>query len=125
MMKHFCQRALAVWLAVILLMSGVQIASAADDYPFSAYIISQTALRAKASNQGTALRTLLVGEAVYVTGEQSGYYIVQYDGQDGYVVKSAVSETAPDLAAEPTQVPASLAADENYESLYVNSTVPR
>ncbi len=121
-MKRFHQRMLALWCAIILFMSGVQIASAADDYPFSAYIISQTALRAKASSQGTALRTLLVGEAVYVTGEQSGYYIVQYDGQDGYVVKSAVSETAPNLAAEPTQIPASLAADENYETLYVNST---
>ena len=81
---------LALLLAAALLAAARPAALAAD-YPCTGHTAALTVLRKTASESGEALLLLPAGDAVYVTGESGGYYIVEYDGVAGYVAKAALN----------------------------------
>ena len=94
----------AALLVVALLIGSVSFALAAD-YPFAATLKTSGTLRKAASESSVVLAVLPAGDAVYVTGESGNYYIVEYDGASGYLLKNAVNSSAPS-ANQPTEAQA-------------------
>lgn len=120
-MRDFFRRSLSI-LAAILMIFGSLTVSRAEEFPFSGFATDNVRLRESASSSGKVLLMVPKGDAVYVIGEKSGYYIVQYEGKQGYILKSYISLDSPITVAVPTQVPSSYKAQENYETLYTNSS---
>lgn len=118
-MRDFFRRSFSI-LAAIMMIFGSLTVSRAEEFPFSGFATDNVRLRESASSGGKVLLMVPKGDAVYVIGEKSGYYIVQYEGKQGYILKSYVSLESPITVAVPTQVPSSYQAQENYETLYTN-----
>ena len=117
---QFCRRIVCLIVILGLLMGNFS-AGSAQEYPFAGFTAQNAALKEKPSTSAKTLLTVPAGDSVYVTGEQSSYYIVEYEGSAGYIYKSYIS-VSQTLSADPTQVPASYEASEKYETLYINSS---
>ena len=80
------------------------------EFPFQGTVSISTPMRRSASNHADVLLTLPAGDSIYITGESGSFYIIEYDGQAGYVAKSAVSSG---IVNAPTEAQAA-----RYASLY-------
>ena len=94
----------AMILVVALLIGSVPFAMAAD-YPFAATLKMSGTLRKAASESSIVLAVLPAGDAVYVTGENGNYFIVEYDGISGYLLKNTVNSSTA-AANQPTEAQA-------------------
>ena len=103
-LKHL----MAALLICAMLLSLVLPALA--DYPFQGIVSVATPLRKSASSSAQTLLTLPAGDSIYITGESGNYYIVEYDGMSGYVLKSVVTSA---MSNAPTEEQAA-----RYASIY-------
>jgi len=109
---HFSQmkRTMAFLLSVIMLL-GIFPAALALDYPCAGFTTADLNLRKRASTGSDLIKVIPEGDAVYITGESGLFYIVEYEGRSGYVMKSYVAlesaqqENAPSQEAADTYAP--------------------
>ncbi|MBQ9299148.1 MAG: peptidoglycan-binding protein [Clostridia bacterium] len=86
--KHLKHLMAALLICAVLLSSALP---ALADFPFQGLVSVPTPMRKSASASAQALLTLPAGDSIYITGESGSYYIIEYDGMSGYVLKSAVT----------------------------------
>ncbi len=93
----------------------------AETYPLTAYTTASLRLRQQPSTSASVLLTIPSGDMVLITGESGTYYIVSYEGTQGYAQKQylTVVEGGVNLPAV-TPAPASTTAI--YPVLYNGST---
>ena len=118
MRSLFFRRFVAVLLVLVCcLPAGI---GQGETYPFMAYTTANLRLRQLPSDSGTVLRTIPKGDAVLVTGESGGYYIVTYEGTQGYAMKQylAYMEASAPL---PVVTPAAEQTSSAYSVLYAGS----
>ncbi|MBR5230688.1 MAG: peptidoglycan-binding protein [Clostridia bacterium] len=109
---HFSQmkRTIALLLSVVLLL-GIFPAAVAVEYPCQGFTTAELNLRKRASTGSDLIKVIPEGDAVYITGESGLFYIVEYEGRQGYVMKSYVAlesskqENAPSQEAADTYAP--------------------
>ena len=81
----------AAALLICALLCSLAPFALAQDYPCTGTLKGAAVLRKSAAESAAVLAALPAGDAVYVTGESGSYYIVEYDGMAGYVLKSALT----------------------------------
>ena len=86
--KHFKHLMAALLVSAMLLSLALP---ALADFPFQGLVSVATPLRKSASSSAQTLLTLPAGDSIYITGESGSYYIIEYDGVAGYVLKSSVT----------------------------------
>lgn len=89
---HFSQmkRTLALWLSVLVLLSCFPAAVAAQ-YPCAGFTTAELNMRKRASTSSALVTVIPAGDAVYITGESGLFYIVEYEGRQGFVMKSFIT----------------------------------
>ena len=63
-----------------------------QDVDKSVFTINEVKLRQEAANNGTALATIPKETELHCTKQSTSWYYVEYNGQQGYVTKSSVTE---------------------------------
>ena len=92
-------RRTALIAASALILSSSMPAFAAS-YPCEGYVALSTGMLQSASASSGLIGSVTAGDSLYITGETGAYYIVYYQGQQGYVLKTAVT-----LGGNDTNVP--------------------
>ena len=64
-----------------------------SDVDKTVYTVNDVKLRQDASDTSTALATIAKATAVHCTKQSSAWYYVEYDGKQGYIRKTSVTET--------------------------------
>lgn len=85
-----CMKRLTAVLLVMALLLSLCSVALGTEYPCTGFAAYQLTAMRSASATGEALFTVPAGDAVYVTGDNGEYYIIEYDGQIGYTAKSGV-----------------------------------
>ncbi len=90
-MKHprFLRRTALIAAGVIILSASVPAHGAS--YPCEGYVALSTGMLQSASASSGLIGSVTAGDSLYITGETGAYYIVYYQGQQGYVLKTAVT----------------------------------
>ncbi len=114
-------KGLLICLTALVLIFGVFQTAMMETYPFSAFIQENVRMRKEASSESEELITLPKGDSAYIVGEKNGYYIAQYEGTQGYVLKAYISSVQPSDIVTATQQPASEDEALRYQTLYLNS----
>ncbi len=119
MRRLFFRRAAAMLLALICCLSVLP--AMAESYPLSAYATANLNLRQQPNGTASVLLTIPSGDMVLITGENGDYYVVTYEGKQGYALKQylRVVEGGVNLPAV-TPAPEGSAAY-GYEVLYSGS----
>lgn len=88
---HFSQwkRALCIFLCALTIIGIFPVAVAAS-YPCTGFTTADLNLRKRASTSSDLIKVIPEGDAVYITGESGSFYIVEYEGRQGFVMKSFV-----------------------------------
>ena len=88
---HFSQwkRALCIFLCALTII-GIFPAAVAASYPCTGFTTADLNLRKRASTGSDLIKVIPEGDAVYITGESGSFYIVEYEGRQGFVMKSYV-----------------------------------
>ncbi|MBR3015876.1 MAG: peptidoglycan-binding protein [Clostridia bacterium] len=81
----FFRRAAALLLAAVCCLSALP--AIAESYPMSAYTTTNLKLRQQPSDTGTVLLTIPSGDMALINGESGNYYIVTYEGTQGFALK--------------------------------------
>ena len=81
----FLRRAAALLLALVCCLSVLP--AMAESYPLSGYATTNLNLRQQPSASGKVLLTIPSGDMALITGESGNYYIVTYEGTQGYALK--------------------------------------
>ncbi|MBR5110467.1 MAG: peptidoglycan-binding protein [Clostridia bacterium] len=81
----FFRRAAALLLAAVCCLSALP--GIAETYPLSAYTTTNLNLRQQPSDTGTVLLTIPSGDMALINGESGKYYIVTYEGTQGFALK--------------------------------------
>lgn len=89
MHQNRMKRAIACLLTMAMILS-LYIPALGTQYPCAGFAARDLTVTRSASAAGETLYTVPAGDAVYITGDSGDYYIIEYDGQPGYVAKSAV-----------------------------------
>lgn len=97
---QFVRRLSCLALALVLIVGALP-AARAESYPFIGYTTDSLRLRDGASTKAGVILTMARGSALLVTGETGDFYIVQYEGTNGYAMKSFISKMPG--AAAPTE----------------------
>ncbi len=95
---RFCRRLSCLALALVLTLGALP-AARAESYPFIGYTTDSLRLRDGASASSGVILTMARGSALLVTGEKNGFYIVQYEGRNGYAMKSYITTAQGGTAA--------------------------
>lgn len=114
------QKWIALTLALVCLFPWPG-AEAASAYPYTAFTTASLRLRQRPSDSAQILCTIPRGDAVLVTGESGLYAIVQYEGREGYALKSYLTSEGGAQAPATAQTPSPAAAS-NYTLLYSGNT---
>lgn len=109
-----CKRIGALVLAIVCLCACLPVI--AEDYPFVGYIKDDLRMRKTPSSSGAIVMVMPAGEAVLIVGQSGNYYIVQYDGTQGYALKSFITVGVATPAPTPDTTP-STQAESNYPLL--------
>ena len=96
--RHF-GRFVAMMAVIVLMVPALALASS-ETFPFVAYTIEMLSLRVAPSGSAREKGTVPAQSAVAVTGEGGDYYVVVYEGLEGYAPKQSLSRT---LAAGDSQ----------------------
>lgn len=101
---HFSQikRTLALWLSVLILLSCFPAAVAAQ-YPCTGFTTAELNMRKRASTGSDLVKVIPEGDAVYITGESGLFYIVEYEGRQGYAMKSFITLEGQNETNTPSQ----------------------
>ena len=83
------KRTLTFLLAALMIFTCVPYASAVQ-YPCTGFAASALTIYRQTSAQSEIVLNVPAGDALYITGESGSYYIVEYEGRQGYVSKSSV-----------------------------------
>ncbi len=105
------RKSLAVFLAALLILSSGSLA-AGESFPFIAFADTAVNLRSGPGVSSAILKVIPSGDPMIVNGESDGYYIVSYEGSQGYVAKEYIKTGS----ADGTRTP------ENYETLMASSS---
>ena len=81
----FFRRAAALLLAAVCCLSALT--AIAESYPMSAYTTTNLNLRQQPSDTAKVLLTIPSGDMVLINGESGKYYIVTYEGTQGFALK--------------------------------------
>ena len=98
------QKWIALTLALVCLFPWPG-AEAASAYPYTAFTTASLRLRQRPSDSAQILCTIPRGDAVLVTGESGLYAIVQYEGREGYALKSYLTSEGGAQAPATAQTP--------------------
>lgn len=112
---HRIKRAIVRLTCAALIVSLLPVL--ASGYPFVGYTTDDVRLRKQPSTAADILAVIPSGEALLVSGADGDFYIVEYEGRSGYVMKSFLSLSAPQAGAAGTPVPASAQAQSRYVQL--------
>ena len=115
----FLRRAAALLLALICCLSVLP--AMAETFPLSGYATTNLNVRQQPSASATVLVTIPSGDMALITGESGNYYVVTYEGRQGYALKQyfRVVDSGISLPAI-TPVPETAGAS-SYEVLYSGS----
>ena len=107
-MKHckLSRRLIALIAALILCLPALP--ALAESYPFVAFATNSVNIRKQPSDAAAILDAIPQGDAAIITGESGNYYIVVYEGHQGYVLKKYLARK--DGQASATQAPSPTAA---------------
>lgn len=105
MYECIIRRMTALLLALVLCLSALP--ALGENYPFVAFTTASLRLRQQPSDTAAVLLTIPARDALIVTGESGNYYIVLYEGIQGFAMKNYISASGQELppAAAPTQIP--------------------
>jgi len=100
---HFSpvKRTLAFLLTLIMIVSAFP--AVAAQYPCAGFTTADLNMRKSASTKGTLITVIPKGDAVYITGESGLFYIVEYEGRQGFAMKSFIALEADHAANKPSQ----------------------
>ena len=59
-----------------------------EEYPYTAYTTAALRLRQQPSENAAVIVTIPLGDAVLITGETGNYYILLYEGKEGFAQKN-------------------------------------
>ena len=119
MRTKFFRRAAALLLALACCLSALP--ARAESYPMTAYTTVNLNLRRQPSDKAEVALTIPSGDMAVITGESGAYYIVTYEGVQGYALKQYFKTVEGGLnlpAVTPAPEGTSVAA---YEVLYSGS----
>ena len=85
MRTFFLRRAAALLLALVCCLSVLP--AVAEIYPLSGYVTTNLNLRQQPSASAKVVLTIPSGDMALITGESGNYYIVTYEGKQGYALK--------------------------------------
>lgn len=109
----------AFFLAVVLAMPAMT--GWAEAFPYVGFATVSVNLRQRPSGSAPVATVIPATDAMTVTGESGDYYIVQYEGKEGYVLKKYVSFTGGAESSEIATVPPS-DSTAGFQLLYSGST---
>lgn len=118
MRTFFFRRAAALLLALACCLSVLP--AVADSYPLSAYTTTNLNLRQQPSDSAKVTLTIPSGDMVLITGESGNYYIVTYEGTQGFALKQYLKVTDGSVNL-PAVTPAPEGTAAGYEVLYSGS----
>ena len=109
----------AAFLLCVALLSSMAVALGTGGFPFIGYTAELLKLRQQPSSTADTLLTIPKGEALAVMGADGSYYIVEYQGRQGYALQSFVTKTPPAAQFEglPTPAPVDAALEQRYPTL--------
>lgn len=110
----------ALLLALICSLTALPIQ--AETYPFVAFTTDSLRLRHRPSDDATVLLTIPARDAVVITGESGNYYIVLYEGTQGYALKSYIHSANSAASGSPVVTAAPQTGNSLYTLLYPGST---
>lgn len=84
-MRNVIVRVCAFLIAAVLLLGAAPVLG--ETYPFTAYATDALNLRRQPSSSAAVLATIPAGDMAVITGESGSYYIVVYEGVQGYAMK--------------------------------------
>ena len=115
----FLRRAAALLLALICCLSVLP--AVAETFPLSGYATTNLNVRQQPSASANVVLTIPSGDMALITGESGNYYVVTYEGRQGYALKQyfRVVDSGINLPAV-TPVPEGTVAS-SYEVLYSGS----
>ena len=113
--RRFC----AFALACALLFAAFP--AVGEAYPLTAYTTASLRLRQLPSGTATVLLTIPAGDMVVITGESGSYYVVIYEGVQGYAMKQYLIVTN-GAASLPAVTPAPSGGAFAYPLLYSGSS---
>ena len=99
------KRVCALMMALVLAMPAL--AGLAEAFPYVGFAAVSVNVRTRPSDTAPVATVVPATDAMTVTGESGDYYIVQYEGTEGYVLKKYVSFTGGAESAEMATVPPS------------------
>ena len=119
MRTFFLRRAAALLLALACCLSVLP--AVAETFPMSGYATTNLNVRQQPSASATVVLTIPSGDMALITGESGNYYVVTYEGRQGYALKQyfRVVDSGISLPAI-TPVPETAGAS-SYEVLYSGS----
>ncbi len=85
MRTFFLRRAAALLLALVCCLSVLP--AVAEIYPLSGYVTTNLNLRQQPSASAKVVLTIPSGDMALITGESGNYYVVTYEGKQGYALK--------------------------------------
>ena len=85
MRTFFLRRAAALLLALVCCLSVLP--AVAEIYPLSGYVTTSLNLRQQPSASAKVVLTIPSGDMALITGESGNYYVVTYEGKQGYALK--------------------------------------
>ncbi len=118
-MRTVLLRRICAFLAALALMCGALPVSG-ETYPLTAYTTASVRMRQQPDGSATVLTTIPGSDMVVITGESGAYYIVIYEGVQGYVQKQYLHLISGG-AALPMVTPGPQAAASAYPLLYSGS----
>jgi peptidoglycan hydrolase-like protein with peptidoglycan-binding domain len=100
MQKTIMKKCAALLLTILLSVPAY--ISRADIYPYTSFTISNLRMRSAPSSGAAVLLTIPAGDAVLITGATEDYYIIAYEGQNGYALQSFFSAVNPNATPAAT-----------------------
>ncbi len=123
MKKYVFCRITVLVLALAMLVPAFPVFSTGG-FPFVAYTFQNTPMKSSSDDNAAEVMQVPIGSAVAVIGEESGFYIVIYEGKTGYILKESLLNEMPDLPKVDTSdiSKEELASYANYTSLSEGSS---
>ena len=115
LLRRFC----ALLLAGVLLLGTAPVRG--ENYPLTAYTTAALRLRQQPNGSATVLLTMPAGDMAVVTGESGDYYIVIYEGVQGYALKQYLNVVSGGTANLPAVTPVPPTTASAYPLLYSGS----